>query len=193
MRKQVSYETCHVALHRYCAGGEGYDLHEHPELQAGIVLQGHMAMEFPDGPKRFGPGDLYVIPGGILHGGTGDGPSEALVLNLYLRPHLMAAERPEIFVNDLEGLRGGELATVNAVLRRIDLEAGQTLSSSQSRTADEFDILLSGTARFGLAADAQPLSQFDVVRRSEAGNKMIQAGPTEGATLLRISIPAHSS
>ncbi|MCC5968990.1 MAG: cupin domain-containing protein [Pararhodobacter sp.] len=191
MRKQVSYETCHVALHRYQPGGEGYEEHQHPELQAGIILYGQMAMVFPDGPRHLGPGELYVIPGGVLHGGKGGGQSEALVLNLYLRPHLMVAEEPRISVSDLEGLRNEILKTANAVIRRVDLKAGDSLPPSQDETADEFDILLDGTARYGLDQGARPLTRFDVVRRVGGEHDVISAGPNEGAALVRISIPSH--
>lgn len=190
MRKQVSFETCHVALHRYITGGEGYEEHRHPELQAGIILQGQMAMVFPDGPKRLSPGELYVIPGGVLHGGKGDGLSEALVLNLYLRPHLMIAEDPKIALSDLERLRTEPLKTPNAVLRRIDLRAGETLGPSQDKMSDEFDILLDGTAKYGLGHAARPLSRYDVVRRVGGEHGVISAAPNE-ATLVRISIPSH--
>lgn len=191
MRKQVSYETCHVALHRYLPGGGGYEEHRHPELQAGIILHGQMAMVFPDGPRQLDPGELYVIPGGVLHGGKGGGHTEALVLNLYLRPHLMVAEKPDIAFSDVERLRIEPLNTANSVLRRIDLKAGDRLGPSQGNAADEFDILLDGTAHYGLDQDAQPLSRYDVVRRGSGENRVISAGPKEGATLIRISIPSH--
>lgn len=191
LRKQVSFDTCHVALHRYLPGGGGYEVHEHPELQAGIILYGEMAMEFPDGPRLLGPGDLYIIPGGIPHGGKAGGQAEALVLNLYLRPHLMVAEDAGIAVSNLEALRRGTLNGINASIRRIDLAPGERLLADQVGTVDEFDILLSGTASVDAMQAAKTLSRFDVVPWSETKGGMITAGGPEGAILARIAIPEH--
>lgn len=130
-----------------------------------------------------------MIPGEVPHGGKGDGPTGALVVNLYLRPHLMAAEGNAIAFNDTEGLRDGRLATTNATIQRFDLPAGATLAGSEDAVADEFDILLDGAASYGAAADT--LSRFDVVRRDEGRSELLRAGADSGATIVRISIPRH--
>jgi quercetin dioxygenase-like cupin family protein len=53
--------------------------HEHPHEQMGMVLEGRA--EFVVGGKRrvLGPGDMYLIPGGVRHAVTAlDAPVRAL-------------------------------------------------------------------------------------------------------------------
>ncbi|RME06830.1 MAG: cupin domain-containing protein [Anaerolineae bacterium] len=41
--------------------------HSHPHEQVGIVLEGEIEFTVGDEKKRLGPGDVYVIPGGVEH------------------------------------------------------------------------------------------------------------------------------
>ena len=59
--------------------------HSHPHEQAGIVLQGELEMTIGDETRRVKPGDAYVIPPGVEHGGQGlDG--WALALDIFSPP-----------------------------------------------------------------------------------------------------------
>jgi len=53
--------------------------HSHPHEQAGIVLDGRLELTI-DGDRRvLGPGDAYVIPGGVTHAARPvGGPCRAL-------------------------------------------------------------------------------------------------------------------
>ena len=57
-------------------------IHSHPHEQAGTVISGELEMNI-NGEKRWlKPGDTYIIPGGIEHGGrTGD--TLARVLDIF--------------------------------------------------------------------------------------------------------------
>jgi len=42
-------------------------MHSHPHEQAGIVLEGEFDFTIGNETKRLRPGDIYFIPGGVLH------------------------------------------------------------------------------------------------------------------------------
>lgn len=53
--------------------------HSHPHEQGGIVLEGEMEFTIGDERRRVGPGDAYLIPGGVEHQvRVGDRPAVAL-------------------------------------------------------------------------------------------------------------------
>lgn len=43
-------------------------MHTHPHAQAGYVIKGALDVTIGDETRRMGPGDVYVIPGGVPHG-----------------------------------------------------------------------------------------------------------------------------
>jgi quercetin dioxygenase-like cupin family protein len=53
--------------------------HNHPHEQAGVVLDGKVEFEIAGEIKVLGPGDLYMIPGGVEHRATAlEGPAQVL-------------------------------------------------------------------------------------------------------------------
>jgi quercetin dioxygenase-like cupin family protein len=53
--------------------------HSHPHEQVGIVLAGRLVFVIGGERKELGPGDVYRIPGGVVHGVTNlDQPARAL-------------------------------------------------------------------------------------------------------------------
>lgn len=56
MLSRVSFEPGAVA-----------PLHSHPHEQAGIVLEGEFDFTIGNETKRLKPGDVYFVPGGVLH------------------------------------------------------------------------------------------------------------------------------
>ena len=68
-----------------CAPRSVVPLHTHPHEQAGTVLQGEFDFTIAGETRRLGPGDSYVIPGGVEHGLVGlDG--WALALDIFSPP-----------------------------------------------------------------------------------------------------------
>lgn len=60
------------------AGGV-VDWHSHPNEQVGMVVAGRAVFEVGDEERALGPGDFYVIPGGVRHRVTSaGGPAQAL-------------------------------------------------------------------------------------------------------------------
>jgi quercetin dioxygenase-like cupin family protein len=56
-----------VVAFRFVTGGEGA-LHNHPHVQATYVAAGRFAFTVAGEAREVGPGDSFVIPGGVTHG-----------------------------------------------------------------------------------------------------------------------------
>lgn len=53
--------------------------HSHPHEQAGTVISGTFELTIGGEARWIKPGDTYIIPGGVEHGGrTGDTPAQVL-------------------------------------------------------------------------------------------------------------------
>ena len=59
--------------------------HSHPHEQAGLVLEGEFDFTIGGETKRVGPGDAYVIPGGVEHSLVGL-EGWALALDIFSPP-----------------------------------------------------------------------------------------------------------
>jgi quercetin dioxygenase-like cupin family protein len=54
-------------------------MHSHPQEQCGTVLAGRLELTIDGEARWLQPGQTYIIPGGVEHGGrTGDTPARAL-------------------------------------------------------------------------------------------------------------------
>jgi quercetin dioxygenase-like cupin family protein len=54
-------------------------VHSHPHEQAGTLISGEFELTIDGETRRLKPGDSYIIPGGVEHGGrTGDTPARVL-------------------------------------------------------------------------------------------------------------------
>lgn len=56
--------------------------HAHPHEQIGFVVEGEIIMTIGDETRTVGPGDAYVVPGGVRHAGTG-GPDGCVVIDIF--------------------------------------------------------------------------------------------------------------
>ncbi|MFQ5408697.1 MAG: cupin domain-containing protein [Anaerolineales bacterium] len=56
--------------------------HSHPHEQAGAVLSGVITMTIADEERELGPGESYVIPGGVEHSAVG-GPDGVRVMDVF--------------------------------------------------------------------------------------------------------------
>jgi quercetin dioxygenase-like cupin family protein len=53
--------------------------HSHPHEQAGVVISGELELTIGGETRWLKPGDTYIVPGGVEHGGrTGDAPARIL-------------------------------------------------------------------------------------------------------------------
>jgi quercetin dioxygenase-like cupin family protein len=54
-------------------------MHNHPHEQSGVILSGDFELTIGEETRWLKPGDTYIIPGGVEHGGrSGDGPARVL-------------------------------------------------------------------------------------------------------------------
>ncbi len=60
-------------------------LHHHPHEQGGVVMEGELILTVAGETKRLGPGDGFVIPGGVEHSAIG-GPDGARSLDVFTPP-----------------------------------------------------------------------------------------------------------
>jgi quercetin dioxygenase-like cupin family protein len=68
MLSVVHFEPCSVVLE-----------HSHPHEQMGILLEGRLEFMIGGETRKLGPGDIWRIPGGVLHSVRAlDGPARAL-------------------------------------------------------------------------------------------------------------------
>jgi quercetin dioxygenase-like cupin family protein len=68
--------------------------HQHPHEQAGMILTGQVEMWIGDDRRLVGPGDVYVIPGGVQHGARAvGGPARVLDAFHPLREEYLALFR----------------------------------------------------------------------------------------------------
>lgn len=63
------------------------DWHSHPQEQMGMMVSGRARFEIGDEVKDLGPGDFYLIPGGVRHRVTAPfGAAQALDVFHPVRP-----------------------------------------------------------------------------------------------------------
>ena len=61
------------------AAGAVIPAHSHPYEQVGTVLEGRFSFTIGDETREVGPGDVWVIPGGVTHSVTmGDTPGRVV-------------------------------------------------------------------------------------------------------------------
>ncbi len=59
--------------------------HRHPHEQAGLVLRGSLVFTIGGETRELGPGDAYLIPGGVPHH-VRTGPAGATVVDAFSPP-----------------------------------------------------------------------------------------------------------
>lgn len=59
--------------------------HSHPHEQGGIILDGDLELTVGDEIRRLGPGDGFVIPGGVEHSAVA-GPNGARTIDVFTPP-----------------------------------------------------------------------------------------------------------
>ena len=67
--------------------------HSHPHEQAGLVLSGRLRFRIGDEERVTGPGDAFLIPPNVVHGGEVAGDETCRVLDIFSPPREDYAER----------------------------------------------------------------------------------------------------
>lgn len=57
--------------------------HQHPHEQAGVVLEGQLEFTIGGETRVLGPGDMYVIPGGVEHTVVSVSDETAIALDIF--------------------------------------------------------------------------------------------------------------
>jgi len=63
-----------------------YPLHSHPYEQTSVVIQGRMRLTVGDEVREVGPGDMWVAPPGVPHGGEILGDEPLIFIDVYSPP-----------------------------------------------------------------------------------------------------------
>lgn len=66
--------------------GHGPRLHRHPYDETWVVVEGHLT--FRAGEERFpaGPGDIVIVPPGVPHRFTNEGPGRSKLVCIHANP-----------------------------------------------------------------------------------------------------------
>lgn len=63
-----------------------YPLHSHPYEQTSVVIQGRMRLTVGDEVREVGPGDMWVAPANVPHGGEILGDEPLIFIDVYSPP-----------------------------------------------------------------------------------------------------------
>lgn len=69
--------------------GQGPRLHRHPYDETWVVQEGHLTFQY--GQERFecGPGDIVIVPSGVAHKFTNEGPGRSKLVCIHANPTLI--------------------------------------------------------------------------------------------------------
>jgi quercetin dioxygenase-like cupin family protein len=68
LRRQVmSYSPAMMLVRHTMKKGWVGARHSHPHQQMVYIVSGRIRFESPDGPFEVGPGDCFLVPGGVEH------------------------------------------------------------------------------------------------------------------------------
>ena len=79
-RQTVHGERQSLVRYRY-APGAVFPVHRHPQEQVTVVLSGRIEFEIGGERREVGPGEVVVIPGGVVHGAAVVGDDAVETLN----------------------------------------------------------------------------------------------------------------
>jgi quercetin dioxygenase-like cupin family protein len=66
--------------------GHGPRLHRHPYDETWVVVEGNLTFQAGDERLRAGPGDLVIVPPGVPHKFTNDGPGGSKLVCIHASP-----------------------------------------------------------------------------------------------------------
>lgn len=79
--------TISLILDRSEPGG-GPRLHRHPYDETWVVQEGHVTFHAGDESHQAGPGDVVVVPAGVPHKFSNDGPGESQLVCIHASPRI---------------------------------------------------------------------------------------------------------
>lgn len=69
-RKILGYEPQMLMMRNVFEAGVKGPLHSHPHVQASYIVSGLFDITIDGVAERLGPGDGFLVPGGVEHGAT---------------------------------------------------------------------------------------------------------------------------
>jgi quercetin dioxygenase-like cupin family protein len=66
--------------------GHGPRLHRHPYDETWVVVEGNLTFQAGDELLRAGPGDLVIVPPGVPHKFSNDGPRSSKLVCIHASP-----------------------------------------------------------------------------------------------------------
>ena len=66
--------------------GEGPRLHRHPYDETWVVIEGHLTFQAGEEQLEAGPGDIVVVPPGVPHKFTNQGPDRSNLVCIHASP-----------------------------------------------------------------------------------------------------------
>jgi len=69
--------------------GQGPRLHRHPYDETWVIQEGSIAFQAGDERFKAGPGDVAIIPSGVPHKFTNDGPDRSKIVCIHASPTII--------------------------------------------------------------------------------------------------------
>jgi mannose-6-phosphate isomerase-like protein (cupin superfamily) len=69
--------------------GQGPRLHRHHYDETWVVHEGHLTFQLGDAPNQAGPGDIVIVPAGVPHKFTNNGPGRSKLVCIHANPTII--------------------------------------------------------------------------------------------------------
>jgi quercetin dioxygenase-like cupin family protein len=69
--------------------GQGPRLHRHPYDETWVVVEGRLTFQAGDDGIKAGPGDIVIVPPGVAHKFTNDGPGPSRLVCIHANPTMV--------------------------------------------------------------------------------------------------------
>jgi mannose-6-phosphate isomerase-like protein (cupin superfamily) len=69
--------------------GRGPRLHRHPYDETWVVQEGNLTFQVGDERVKVGPGDIAIVPPGVAHKFTNDGPGTSSLVCVHASPEMI--------------------------------------------------------------------------------------------------------
>ena len=66
--------------------GQGPRLHRHPYEETWVVQEGHLTFRYGEDRLALGAGDIVIVPAGVAHKFTNDGPGPSKLVCIHASP-----------------------------------------------------------------------------------------------------------
>jgi quercetin dioxygenase-like cupin family protein len=69
--------------------GQGPRLHRHPYDETWVVQEGNLTFQLGETCSKAGPGDIVIVPPGVPHKFTNDGPGPSALVCIHANPTMV--------------------------------------------------------------------------------------------------------